>query len=650
MHFFPFIKELFSNQAASVLCWTLIHSLWQGLLFVITTGIIMMLTKKSRPALRYKILSIQLLLFVMVPVVTFIWEWNNVPANNGQSIVNTNTALLATSGPALSSQHVMKYQLLETISGFLSRYASLIVLVWFIILLAKSVKIISSLAYTQHLRKHKIHNPSAYWKDKIALLCRQLQITKTVQLLESEIIKVPAVFGHLRPVIFFPLGILANLPPQQIEAVLLHELAHIRRNDYLFNLVQNIIETIFFFNPALLWMSSVIREERENCCDDIAIAQTNDKRQFIESLIRFRELYIYNNSKYVTAFPGNKNSFLNRITRIAMNKNKSLNPAENVFLAISLVIISALVMAFGQIKEPPPLKVVPSSNVPRPPVVPAPPAVIVQTPEMTAPAPLTDTVPKSKKSDQRLDNDDYTVIYSDIDKSAGRETIVLKTGGNEYKVVKLNDEIAYLVVNDEKIPKDKMGDYSDLLKKINAQLERMKEEQKIRDKEQEQRNAEQAIRNKEQEQRNAEQVIRNKQQEQRNAEQVERNEEQEKGNAQQVQQNEEQKRRDAEQLIRNKEQEQRNAEQVIRNKEQEQRNAEQVIRNKQQEQRNAELKKLITDLIDDNIIKEKKGLSSFSLSDDEFIVNGVKQSPEVFKKYKAKYLKLVGGTYNYRYD
>ena len=580
MHFFSFIKELFTNQAASVLCWTLIHSLWQGLFFVITTGIIMVLTKKSRPALRYKILSIQLLLFVIVPVVTFIWEWDNVPANQGQNIVNTNTALLATSGSALSSQHVMKYQLLETISGFLSRYASLIVLVWFIILLAKSVKIISSLAYTQHLRKHKIHNPSAYWKDKIALLCRQLQITKTVQLLESEIIKVPAVFGHLRPVIFFPLGILANLPPQQIEAVLLHELAHIRRNDYLFNLVQNIIETLFFFNPALLWMSSVIREERENCCDDIAIAQTNDKRQFIESLIRFRELYIYNNSKYVTAFPGNKNSFLNRITRIAMNKNKSLNPAENVFLAISLVIISALVMAFGQIKEPPPFKVVPSGNVPRPPVVPAPPAVIVQTPEMTAPAPLTDTVPKSKKSDQRLDNDDYTVIYSDIDKSAGRETIVLKTGGNEYKVVKLNDEIAYLVVNDEKIPKDKMGDYSDLLKKINAQLERMKEEQKIRDKEQEQRNAEQAI----------------------------------------------------------------------RNKEQEQRNAEQVIRNKQQEQRNAELKKLITDLIDDNIIKEKKGLSSFSLSDDEFIVNGVKQSPEIFKKYKAKYLKLVGGTYNYRYD
>src|SRR5260221_5209436 len=196
---------------------------------------------------------------------------------------------------------------------------------------------------------------------------------------------------------------------------------------------------------------------------------------------------------------------------------------------------------------------------------------------MTALVPVTDTVPKSKKttqqseSIQQLDNGDYTVIYNDIDKSAGRETIVLKTGGNEYKIVKLDGEVAYLVVNDEKIPKERMGDYSELLKKINARLERMKEEQKIRDREQEQRNAEQAIRNKEQEQRNAEQVIRDKEQETRNAEQAERNEEQERRNVQQAEQNEEQKRRDAEQLTRKQEQEQRNVEQLIRNKEQEQR-------------------------------------------------------------------------------
>ncbi|MES1215233.1 MAG: M56 family metallopeptidase, partial [Bacteroidota bacterium] len=515
-----------------------------------------------------------------------------------------------------------------------------------------------SLVYTQHLRHYKTHNPSAYWKDKIVQLRDQLHITKAVELLESEIIKVPAVFGHLKPVIFIPLGILANLPPHQVEAVLLHELAHIRRNDYLFNLIQNIVETVFFFNPALLWLSSIIREERENCCDDIAIAQTKNKKQFIESLIRFKELYIYNDSKYVTAFPGNKNSFVNRITRIAMNKNKSLNPAENVFLAISLVIISTLVMAFCEIKQPAPPKSIAEPHAPLTPKapvpVPVPPTDAAVIATATSEIAVTDTVPKSKKSVQRsessyqLDNGDYRVIYSDIDKSAGKETIVLKTDGNEYKLVKLNGELAYLVVNDEKIPKEKMGDYSDLLKKINAQLERMKEEQEIRDKEQ-------AIRDKEQEQRNAEQEIRNKEQAQRdieqeirNKEQAQRNEEQEKRNTQQLQQNQEQKKRDAEQDIRNKEQAQRDAEQVIRNKEQAQRDAEQVIRNKEQAQRDAELKKLIDDLVSDKIITEKKSLRSFTLDDDEFIVNGVKQSPEVSKKYKTKYLKLSGGTYNYR--
>src|SRR5206468_1463374 len=99
-----------------------------------------------------------------------------------------------------------------------------------------------------------------------------------------------------------------------------------------------------------------------------------------------------------------------------------------------------------------------------------------------------------KKAAQRshivtdADSSDYSVIYSDIDKSAGRETIVFKTGGDEYKLVKLNGEIAYLVVNDDKVPKDKMSDYSELLKTMEAQLERMRKEQAIRDEEQRQRN------------------------------------------------------------------------------------------------------------------------------------------------------------------
>ena len=108
-------------------------------------------------------------------------------------------------------------------------------------------------------------------------------------LLESAIVKVPVVIGLLKPVILLPLGLLSNLPPDQVEAVLLHELAHIRRKDYLVNLLQSFAEVVFFFNPALLWISSLMREERENCCDDVAISHIKNKKQFIHALVAFQE-------------------------------------------------------------------------------------------------------------------------------------------------------------------------------------------------------------------------------------------------------------------------------------------------------------------------------------------------------------------------
>src|SRR4030095_11498069 len=95
--------------------------------------------------------------------------------------------------------------------------------------------------------------------------------------LQSSLTKVPVVIGHLKPVILFPIGILNSLPQNEVEAILLHELAHIARNDFLINLLQQFTEIIFFFNPAVIWVSSCIKSERENCCDDIAISVTQDK-------------------------------------------------------------------------------------------------------------------------------------------------------------------------------------------------------------------------------------------------------------------------------------------------------------------------------------------------------------------------------------
>jgi hypothetical protein len=157
-----------------------------------------------------------------------------------------------------------------------------------------------------------------------------------------------------------PLGLLAHLPADEIEAILLHELAHIKRRDYLVNLLQNFAETIFFFNPALMWVSSMIREERENCCDDIAIAVTNSKSRFINALIAFQE-YNFAGAKYSVGFAGRKNQLLNRVKRIINEKNKTLNAAEKSLLTFGMGVFILFSFAAAKKITPPAVKEVLSS-------------------------------------------------------------------------------------------------------------------------------------------------------------------------------------------------------------------------------------------------------------------------------------------------
>jgi bla regulator protein blaR1 len=201
-----FIRAFLTNQAASAICWTLIHSLWQALFFMMMAAVVMKLTVKSRPAVRYNILSIQFLLFIIASVVTFFREWSMyIPGN---SLASVETAPALPSSGAISTVIFTHAggpgQWLNTVTDFLSAHASLIATIWFIVLSLKIVKIIIALIYTQHIRNHKIRQPAAHWNDLIALRCGQLRVSKPVRLLESEMMKIPAVFGHLKPVIFVP--------------------------------------------------------------------------------------------------------------------------------------------------------------------------------------------------------------------------------------------------------------------------------------------------------------------------------------------------------------------------------------------------------------------------------------------------------------
>lgn len=323
------------GKAAEAFCWMLVHSLWQGLLFTIITGAVMLVTRKSSAALRYNIMCGLLFAFVAVCAGTFVWEM----VHSDDIIAHVTGAPSAAIAAETVAQLWMK-----KVSTYFSANAPLILAGWSIIFMAKCVRMLGGLVYSHRVKHHKIYQPPVQWQHRVAALCSQLQLKKHVTLLQSGIVKIPVVIGHIKPVVFIPLGLLNSMPAGEMEAVLLHELAHIRRNDYLVNLLQVMVENVFFFNPALLWMSNIIREEREHCCDDVAVAQTKSKKQFIQALISFKEHALHVNN-YATAFPAKKNQLLQRATRIINNSNKTLNTGEKAFFVVSLVLLAGLTMA-----------------------------------------------------------------------------------------------------------------------------------------------------------------------------------------------------------------------------------------------------------------------------------------------------------------
>ncbi|WP_315816708.1 M56 family metallopeptidase [Paraflavitalea speifideaquila] len=316
-----FVNGSILEQGLQAFCWMLVHSLWQGLLLALLGGIVMLLTRKARPATRYALLTGLLFLFLVSCLVTFIVEWNRD---------DTTGASLSMTGALGSIGMLQEYgihQIPAALAQFCSDNANLIVGLWFVVFVLKCCQMGWAFGYVQRVRTKQLQEPGHFWKDKMTVLTAQLQIRRTVGLLESGITKIPVVIGHLKPVIYMPVGLLANLPPDQVEPVLLHELAHIRRHDYLVNLLQHTASIVFFFNPGLLWVSSLIKQEREHCCDDMALAHTGNKKQFIQALISFKEQVVYGRT-YAMAFPGKKSHLLQRVTRIIQNRNSSLSGGE----------------------------------------------------------------------------------------------------------------------------------------------------------------------------------------------------------------------------------------------------------------------------------------------------------------------------------
>jgi bla regulator protein BlaR1 len=346
-----FMNISMSDQLTGALCNTLLHSLWQGVILAAIAGLIVVSTRKASSALRYNLLISALMLFALGVLATFIGQYLQhtdpaVAQPGGRPVYGA--TITVTAQPGVQPIPASQPGFTERVEAYLNGHHNTIVLIWFLIICARSLQLGVGLYGTYRIKRVRVAAVKGHWSGRMQQLADALGIRQTIAFLESGLAKSPMVIGHLKPVVLVPIGLLAALSTAEVEAILVHELAHIRRRDYLVNMLQSLLEIIFFFNPAVLWISKMIKTERENCCDDLALAQDHNKANYIRALVSCEE-YKSSVPPYAMAFPGGKNTLLHRVKRMANNRNHSLNLFEKTVLALCLVGAGLFMTAFSSL-------------------------------------------------------------------------------------------------------------------------------------------------------------------------------------------------------------------------------------------------------------------------------------------------------------
>jgi beta-lactamase regulating signal transducer with metallopeptidase domain len=315
------------------LIWTFIHSLWLGLIAALVAAIIILVTPKATARLRYHLLCVLLALFLSSISVTFFVQLN--ASSETLSIVQK----LSTLSNGSTNLAIEYDDLSALISNWVNQNTSLLIVLWAVFFLFNALRLSIGLNTINRLRTYKTQAVPAEWQLRFSVLQQQLGIKQSIALLQSELVKVPVALGFFKPVILLPIGLIAKLPVEQVEAILLHELGHIKRKDYLVNFLQHATEAFFFFNPGILWISALIRQEREACCDDIAIIHTAQKADYLNALVSFEEFGM--NTRYALGIGKQKHQLLSRVKRLITNENKKLNMIEKLALVSALFLFSA---------------------------------------------------------------------------------------------------------------------------------------------------------------------------------------------------------------------------------------------------------------------------------------------------------------------
>lgn len=243
--------------------WTLLNFLWQGAMVAAILAAALAILRDASSRVRYLVSCAAMILMPICAFATFLrLELAGIP--------------------------VLPVSLIGPVPAV--NYLELLVWAWLAGVVALSLRGLGGWAVAGRFSRRQTWAADADWEQRFSAIAERLRIRKPVRLAVSAIAEVPAAIGWLSPVVLVPACVFSGLAASQIEALLAHELAHIRRHDYLVNLLQTAIETLLFYHPAVWWVGRQIRAERENCCDDLAVEVCGDTLLYAGALTELEQM------------------------------------------------------------------------------------------------------------------------------------------------------------------------------------------------------------------------------------------------------------------------------------------------------------------------------------------------------------------------
>ncbi|MEI7582460.1 M56 family metallopeptidase [Runella sp.] len=327
--------------------WMLLHAVWQGFaITVLAAGILFLLRRRASYG-RYWTGISALFLQILVSAGTFALYYQP----RALQVAMPKVTHFAQPFVTKSTQVMVSMPWYNQTLWFLQSNLDTIVLFWVIGASVLLLRLVGSWIYVQQLKAEGIRLTESRIQEMFRRIAAKLNIRSTVHLFESVRVSTPVVIGFIKPVVLLPVGLATGLTTKQIEAILAHELAHVKRFDYLVNLIQSLVEVVYFFHPALWWLSSRVRAEREHCCDDVAVQVCGDKLAFARALA---EVEAFRQSPALAmAFASKKGMMLQRVKRVlGVTEKPQHRMSPNVLVLFVLLVFGVSVYAFQQDGKP----------------------------------------------------------------------------------------------------------------------------------------------------------------------------------------------------------------------------------------------------------------------------------------------------------